>query len=143
MECDRLEWAGAIGSRARFCYARRSGPGAALGHQTVGRVLPRESLAGDFGIGREGVLPGWGRGRWCVPALAAVERGGLVEVDGTVVEALPKGVFRVEVLGGRQVLAHISGPERMRLGRILAGDRVRVSLSPYDPGRGRIIDHHR
>ncbi len=76
-------------------------------------------------------------------ALAAVERGELVEVDGTVVEALPKGIFRVEVPGGCQVLAHIAGPDRMRISRILSGDRVRVSLSPYDPGRGRIIDHHR
>lgn len=63
-----------------------------------------------------------------------------MEVDGTVVETLPKGIFRVEVPGGLQVLAHIAGTERMRLVRLLPGDRVRLSLSPYDPGRGRIVD---
>lgn len=66
-----------------------------------------------------------------------------MEVDGTVVEALPKGIFRVEVPGGNLVLAHVAGTERVRLVRILPGDRVRVSLSPNDPGRGRIIDQHR
>lgn len=63
-----------------------------------------------------------------------------MEVDGTIVETLPKGMFRVDISGGRQVLAHIAGSERMRLVRLLPGDRVRLSLSPYDPGRGRIID---
>jgi len=71
------------------------------------------------------------------------KEAGLVEVDGTVVEALPKGIFRVEVSGGRQVLAHVAGTERLRLVRILPGDRVRLSLAPYDPGRGRIIDQLR
>lgn len=76
------------------------------------------------------------------PAVTLKEAG-LVEVDGTVVEALPKGIFRVEVPGGNLVLAHVAGTERVRLVRILPGDRVRVSLSPNDPGRGRIIDQHR
>jgi translation initiation factor IF-1 len=62
-----------------------------------------------------------------------------VEVKGTVVEALPNTMFRVELDTGHEVLAHISGKMRMYYIRILLGDRVLVELSPYDLTRGRII----
>ena len=61
-----------------------------------------------------------------------------IEVEGTVVEALPNGVFRVELPNGHRVLAHISGKIRMHYIRILLGDRVLIELSPYDLNRGRI-----
>jgi len=63
----------------------------------------------------------------------------VIEVKGTVVEALPNAMFRVELDSGHQVLAHISGKMRMYYIRILVGDRVLVELSPYDLTRGRII----
>jgi len=62
-----------------------------------------------------------------------------VEVKGTVVEALPNAMFRVELETGHEVLAHISGKMRMYYIRILLGDKVLVELSPYDLTRGRII----
>lgn len=62
-----------------------------------------------------------------------------IEVKGTVVEALPNTMFRVELDTGHEVLAHISGKMRMYYIRILLGDRVLVELSPYDLSRGRII----
>jgi translation initiation factor IF-1 len=61
-----------------------------------------------------------------------------IEVEGTVVETLPSGMFRVELANGHRVLAHISGKMRVHFIRILAGDRVLVELSPYDLSRGRI-----
>ena len=61
-----------------------------------------------------------------------------IEVEGEVVEALPSTMFRVEVEGGHQVLATISGKMRKQYIRILPGDRVKVELSPYDLTRGRI-----
>lgn len=61
------------------------------------------------------------------------------EVEGVVTEALPDGMFRVETSAGRQVLAHVAGPARAQIVRLLPGDRVRLALSPYDPGRGRIV----
>ncbi|MBI2171223.1 MAG: translation initiation factor IF-1 [Chloroflexi bacterium] len=61
-----------------------------------------------------------------------------IEVEGTVVEALPNAVFRVELANGHRVLAHISGKMRMNFIRVLAGDRVLVELSPYDLARGRV-----
>ena len=61
-----------------------------------------------------------------------------IEVEGTVVEALPNAVFRVELPTGHEVLAHISGKIRMHYIRILPGDKVLIELSPYDLSRGRI-----
>ncbi len=62
----------------------------------------------------------------------------VIEVEGTVTEALPNAMFRVELDNGHEVLAHVSGRLRMHFIRILPGDRVRVELSPYDLTRGRI-----
>ncbi|MGI6603630.1 MAG: translation initiation factor IF-1 [Firmicutes bacterium] len=66
------------------------------------------------------------------------ERDDSIEVDGTVVEPLPNAMFRVELDNGHRVLAHVSGKIRMNFIRILPGDRVRIQLSLYDLGRGRI-----
>ena len=61
-----------------------------------------------------------------------------IEVEGTVVEALPNATFRVELANGHRVLAHISGKIRVHYIRVLPGDSVLVELSPYDLSRGRI-----
>lgn len=62
----------------------------------------------------------------------------MIEVEGTVVEALPNAMFRVEIQNGHQLLAHISGKLRMNFIRILPGDKVTVEMSPYDLSKGRI-----
>lgn len=61
-----------------------------------------------------------------------------IEVEAKVIEALPDGMFRVELANGHQVLAHISGKMRQHHIRVLIGDKVLVELSPYDLTRGRI-----
>ncbi len=61
-----------------------------------------------------------------------------IELEGTVLEALPNTMFQVELQGGHKILAHISGKLRMNFIRILPGDKVTVELSPYDLTRGRI-----
>ena len=61
-----------------------------------------------------------------------------IEVEGTVVEALPNTQFMVELENGHKVLAYLSGKMRKYYIRILLGDRVRVELTPYDLNRGRI-----
>ena len=61
-----------------------------------------------------------------------------IEVEGTVMESLPNGMFRVELPNGHKVLAHISGKIRTHYIRILLGDKVLIELSPYDLSRGRI-----
>ena len=62
----------------------------------------------------------------------------LIEVEGTVEEALPNAMFRVVLDNNHKVLAHVSGKIRMNFIRILPGDKVKVELSPYDMSRGRI-----
>ena len=62
----------------------------------------------------------------------------MIEIEGTVVEALPNATFTVELKNGHQILAHISGKLRMNYIRIIVGDRVTVEISPYDLTRGRI-----
>ena len=67
------------------------------------------------------------------------KKHGAIEIEGTVAEALPNAMFRVELTNGHKVLAHISGKMRQNYIRILPEDRVIVELSPYDLTRGRII----
>ena len=62
-----------------------------------------------------------------------------IQVEGTVVEALPNAMFRVELENGHKVLAHVSGKMRMYFIKILPGDKVTLELSPYDRSRGRIV----
>ncbi len=62
----------------------------------------------------------------------------MIEVEGTVVEALPNAMFQVELQNGHKILAHISGKLRMNFIRILPGDKVTIEMSPYDLSRGRI-----
>ena len=66
------------------------------------------------------------------------KKDGVIEIEGSVLEALPNAMFRVELSNGHKVLAHISGKMRMNFIRILPGDRVKVEMSPYDLTRGRI-----
>ena len=65
-------------------------------------------------------------------------KDGVIEMEGTVVEALPNAMFRVELANGHKVLATISGKMRQHYIRILPGDRVLVEISTYDLTRGRI-----
>ena len=62
----------------------------------------------------------------------------VLEVEGTILEALPTAQFKVELSNGHQILAHISGKLRMNYIRILPGDKVTVEMSPYDLTKGRI-----
>ena len=67
------------------------------------------------------------------------EDKGKIQVEGTVVEALPGTQFKVRLDNGHEVLAYLSGKMRKYYIRILLGDRVRVEMSPYDLTRGRIV----
>jgi translation initiation factor IF-1 len=60
-------------------------------------------------------------------------------IEGTVVEALPHGLYRVAIERQRQVTAHAPGGPGRNFVRVLVGDRVRLELSPRDLTRGRIV----
>ena len=63
----------------------------------------------------------------------------VIEVEGTVLEALPNTQFKVELENGHVIVAYISGKMRRYYIRILRGDQVRVQLSPYDLTKGRLV----
>ena len=66
-----------------------------------------------------------------------------IELDGVVSEVLPSAMFRVELDNGHKVLATTAGKMRKFRIRVLAGDRVTVTVSPYDLTRGRITFRHK
>ena len=68
----------------------------------------------------------------------AKEDDSAIEVTGTVIKVLPATMYKVQLDNGHEVLAHISGKMRMHYIKILAGDRVKVEMSPYDLTKGRI-----
>ena len=63
----------------------------------------------------------------------------MIEVRGTVLEALPNAMFRLRLENEHEILGHISGKIRKSKIRILVGDEVSVELSPYDLYTGRIV----
>jgi translation initiation factor IF-1 len=67
----------------------------------------------------------------------------LIEFEGLVLEILPDARYRVQLDSGHEIIAYTAG--RMKKNRIktLAGDRVTVEVSPYDPTRGRITYRHK
>lgn len=65
------------------------------------------------------------------------------EETGTVIEVLPKALYRVELRGGRTVVAGLSTTLRHVISRLVVGDQVVLHLSPNDPHRGRIIQRAR
>lgn len=66
-----------------------------------------------------------------------------IEMEGTVIDALPNTMFRVQLENGHIVLAHISGKMRKNYIRILKGDKVTVEMTPYDLTKGRITFRHK
>ncbi len=76
-------------------------------------------------------------------------KDGVIELEGVVTESLPNTLFRVEVTDAGDpskkilVLCTISGKMRMNYIKILPGDRVKLEVTPYDTGRGRITFRYR
>ena len=60
-------------------------------------------------------------------------------VTGTVLEVLPRALYRVAVEGGREVAAHAASGTGRNFVRLLVGDTVTVELSPRDLSRGRVV----
>ena len=66
-----------------------------------------------------------------------------IVVDGHVTEVLPDRKYRVELENGHVVLAYGAGKMTKFKIRVMVGDRVTLSLSPYDLTRGRITYRHK
>jgi translation initiation factor IF-1 len=62
----------------------------------------------------------------------------LIEFQGTVIEMLPDGRFRVRLDNGHEIMAYTSGRMKQARIRVMTGDRVTVEMTPYDLSKGRI-----
>ncbi len=60
-------------------------------------------------------------------------------VEGKVMEALPNGTYWVELANGHRLRAYVAGKTKLTFRRLLAGEVVRLELSPYDLSEGRIL----
>ena len=56
---------------------------------------------------------------------------------------LPESRFRVRLDNAHETLAYTAGRMRRNHIRVLAGDRVRVEMTPYDLTKARITSHHK
>jgi translation initiation factor IF-1 len=66
-----------------------------------------------------------------------------IEMEGEVIEALRNGFFRIALDNGHETLGYTAGKMRRYRIRIFPGDRIKVELSAYDLGRGRIVYRYR
>ncbi len=60
------------------------------------------------------------------------------EIEGTVEQALPEGLYRVRCDDGSNIVASLGGVARQVTVKIIPGDRVLVEISAFDPPRARI-----
>jgi translation initiation factor IF-1 len=65
-------------------------------------------------------------------------REDLVELEGTVDRALGGGQYRILTDEGQEVRAKLGGRMRKFHIRVMPGDRVKVSVSPYDLTHGLV-----
>ncbi len=63
----------------------------------------------------------------------------VIELEGTVNEALPNALFKIQLDSGQEIIGHLSGKMRIHYIRVVPGDRVKVEMTPYDLTKGRII----
>lgn len=66
----------------------------------------------------------------------------LIEMDGEVLELLPNANFRVRLDNGHEIIAHTSGKMRKNRIKVLAGDKVKLEMTPYDLGKGRVVSRY-
>lgn len=93
------------------------------------------------GGGRRGGRGGFdNRGKKPRPAdQGGTEKEEAIEIEGTITAVLAGTMFRVNLMNGHEVLAHISGKMRKRFIRLVIGDRVKLEMSPYDHDKARIV----
>ncbi len=67
----------------------------------------------------------------------AVDPGTAVEAK--VLELLPQGAVKLELVSRAQVIGHPASAAKINFVRLRPNDRVLVELSPHDKSRGRIV----
>jgi len=63
---------------------------------------------------------------------------GILEFEGSIIDVLPNQMFKVELENGHVVTCYTGGKMRQFKIRLVAGDKVRIEMTPYDLEKGRI-----
>ena len=61
-----------------------------------------------------------------------------IEAEGKILEVLPNQMFKVELENGHVITCYTGGKMRQFRIRMVAGDSVKVEMTPYDLSKGRI-----
>lgn len=64
---------------------------------------------------------------------------GIIEFEGKIVEVLPNQMFKVKLNNEHTVTCYTGGKMRQFRIRLVAGDKVKVEMTPYDLDKGRIV----
>ncbi|HXF54862.1 MAG TPA: translation initiation factor IF-1 [Hyphomicrobiaceae bacterium] len=67
----------------------------------------------------------------------------VLEFEGSVIEVLPDGRFRVALDNGHRIVAYTAGRMKRNRIRTIVGDRVSVEMTPYDLEKGRMVFRHK
>ena len=67
----------------------------------------------------------------------------VINVEGTVEEALPNSTFLVKISSGQTIMAYLSGKMRKNFIKVMPGDKVKIELTPYDLTKGRIVSREK
>ena len=67
-----------------------------------------------------------------------MSKSDLIEMEGDVIEVM-RNAFKIKLINGFIITAHLRGVLRQRNIKIFVGDRVKVEMSPYDLTKGRIV----
>lgn len=61
-----------------------------------------------------------------------------LEFEGEIVDVLPNQMFKVKLQNGHIVTCYTGGKMRQFRIRLVAGDKVKIEMTPYDLEKGRI-----
>jgi translation initiation factor IF-1 len=59
-------------------------------------------------------------------------------IVGTVIEALPNAMFKVELEDKSTTIVYLAGKMRLHRIKVLVGDKVEIKPDPYG-GKGRVV----
>jgi translation initiation factor IF-1 len=67
-----------------------------------------------------------------------LSRKDLIQLEGKVIKVLGSGVMQLHCDNDIIVMGRLSGRMKMHRIKVMVGDQVQVSVSPYDPSHGII-----
>lgn len=72
-----------------------------------------------------------------------MSRDDLIKLDGVVTKVLGPGIMEIRCDNDITVRGRLAGRMKKFRIKVLVGDRVEVSVSPYDPSHGLITFRHK